>query len=80
MCVREMGRFMRTFKLILYGRKITNFIKPVWSSLHSELKAHVQPLLEENNKECKMDVHSHHTHTKSTIKIGMYGVVFQNNC
>ena len=65
---------MRTFKLILYGRKITHFIKPVWSSLHSELKAHVLPLLEENNKECKMDVHSHsHSHEVNNEDRNVWG-------
>ena len=69
MCLRDTKGFARTFKLILYGRKDTHFVKSAWPSFHLELKAHILPLLEENNKRIKWTYL--HTHTKSTTKIGI---------
>ena len=37
----------------LDGRKDIQSVKSVWSILHSELKAHIVPLLEGNDEGCK---------------------------
>ena len=47
-----------------YGKKDIQSVKSAWSILHSELKAHVLPPLEENNKGRKRKKHTH-THTNT---------------
>lgn len=42
----------------LDGRKDTQFVKSVWSILHSELKTHILPLLVQNNKG-RTNTHTH---------------------